>query len=61
VSWDKHGLFRAVRTMLLVPAYWALMSVAACQALFQPLNLRRRHYLEPPEPSPVTENCLVSL
>jgi cellulose synthase/poly-beta-1,6-N-acetylglucosamine synthase-like glycosyltransferase len=57
----EHGLFRAVRTMLLVPAYWALMSVAACQALFQLLNLRRRHYLEPPEPSPVTENCLVSL
>jgi cellulose synthase/poly-beta-1,6-N-acetylglucosamine synthase-like glycosyltransferase len=57
----EHGLFRAVRTMLLVPAYWALMSVAAYQALFQLLNLRRRHYLEPPEPNRVTENCLVSL
>jgi hypothetical protein len=28
-----HGLFRAVRTMLLVPVYWALMSVAAYRAL----------------------------
>ncbi len=57
----EHGLFRAVRTMLLVPAYWALMSVAAYQALFQLLHLRRRQYLEPPEPSPVTGNVLVSL
>ncbi len=31
----EHGLFRAVRTMLLVPAYWALMSVAACRALLK--------------------------
>jgi glycosyltransferase XagB len=30
----EHGLFRAVRTMLLVPAYWALISAAACRALF---------------------------
>jgi cellulose synthase/poly-beta-1,6-N-acetylglucosamine synthase-like glycosyltransferase len=57
----EHGLFRAVRTMLLVPAYWALMSVAAYQALLQLLNLRRRHSGEPSEPSPVTGNCLVSL
>jgi hypothetical protein len=35
----EHGLFRAVRTMLLVPAYWALMSVAAYWAL---LNFRLR-------------------
>jgi glycosyltransferase XagB len=35
----EHGLFRSVRTMLLVPAYWALMSVAAYRALF-PLRLR---------------------
>jgi hypothetical protein len=28
-----HGLFRAVRTMLLVPVYWALMSVAAYRAV----------------------------
>jgi cellulose synthase/poly-beta-1,6-N-acetylglucosamine synthase-like glycosyltransferase len=31
----EHGLFRAVRTMLLVPGYWALISVAAYRALFQ--------------------------
>ena len=31
----EHGLFRAVRTMLLVPAYWALMSVAAYWALLK--------------------------
>jgi glycosyltransferase XagB len=31
----EHGLFRAVRTMLLVPAYWALISLAAYRALFQ--------------------------
>ncbi len=35
----EHGLFRSVRTMLLVPAYWALMSVAAYRALF-PLRPR---------------------
>jgi hypothetical protein len=35
----EHGLFRAVRTMLLVPAYWALMSVAAYRAL---LNFQLR-------------------
>jgi hypothetical protein len=29
----EHDLFRAVRTMFLVPAYWALMSVAAYRAL----------------------------
>jgi cellulose synthase/poly-beta-1,6-N-acetylglucosamine synthase-like glycosyltransferase len=36
----EHGLFRAVRTMFLVPAYWALMSVAACRALFQPREMQ---------------------
>ncbi|HLK00817.1 MAG TPA: glycosyltransferase family 2 protein [Streptosporangiaceae bacterium] len=35
----EHGLFHAVRTMLLVPVYWALMSVAAYRAL---LSFRRR-------------------
>jgi cellulose synthase/poly-beta-1,6-N-acetylglucosamine synthase-like glycosyltransferase len=35
----EHGLFRSVRTMLLVPAYWALMSLAAYRALF-PLRPR---------------------
>jgi hypothetical protein len=29
----EQGLFRAVRTMLLAPAYWALASVAAYRAL----------------------------
>ena len=53
----EHGLFRAVRTMLLVPAYWALMSVAAYKALFQLLHPRRRHYWEPTELSPDTEHA----
>jgi glycosyltransferase XagB len=35
----EHGLFRAVRTMLLVPVYWALISLAAYRAL---LRLRPR-------------------
>jgi glycosyltransferase XagB len=49
----ERGLFTAVRTVLAVPLYWALMSVAAYKALFQLLNPRRRHYWE------LTEHGLV--
>ncbi len=38
----EHGLLRAVRTMLLAPVYWALMSVAAYRALFHLLIRRAR-------------------
>jgi cellulose synthase/poly-beta-1,6-N-acetylglucosamine synthase-like glycosyltransferase len=43
----EHGLLRAVRTMLLAPAYGALMSVAAYRALFELLHPRLRHRWEP--------------
>lgn len=56
----EHGLFRAVRTMLLVPAYWALMSVAAYRALFQLLRPRRHHYRELLQPGPATGSGLVT-
>jgi len=42
----ERGLHRAVRVMLSVPAYWALMSIAAYKALFQLLRPSRRHYWE---------------
>jgi cellulose synthase/poly-beta-1,6-N-acetylglucosamine synthase-like glycosyltransferase len=41
-----RGLYAAVRTMLAIPFYWALMSVAAYKALFQLLRPSRRHYWE---------------
>ena len=43
----EQGLLRAVRTMLLAPAYAALMSAAAYRALFQLLHPGRRHRWEP--------------
>ncbi|WP_063765439.1 glycosyltransferase family 2 protein [Nonomuraea candida] len=49
----ERGLFPAVRTMLSVPLYWALMSVAAYKALFQLLRPGRRHFWE------LTEHGLV--
>jgi cellulose synthase/poly-beta-1,6-N-acetylglucosamine synthase-like glycosyltransferase len=42
----ERGLHRAVRAMLSVPLYWALMSVAAYKALLQLLRPSRRHYWE---------------
>jgi glycosyltransferase XagB len=50
----ERGLVHCVRTALTVPAYWALMSLAAYKGLFQLLNPRRRHYWE------LTEHGLVS-
>jgi cellulose synthase/poly-beta-1,6-N-acetylglucosamine synthase-like glycosyltransferase len=46
----QQGLLRAVRTMLLAPAYGALMSAAAYRALFQLLRPRRHHLRERAEP-----------
>ena len=42
----ERGLYSAVRAMLSVPLYWALMSVAAYKALGQLLRPSRRHYWE---------------
>jgi cellulose synthase/poly-beta-1,6-N-acetylglucosamine synthase-like glycosyltransferase len=49
-----RGLHGAVRSMLAIPLYWALMSVAAYKALLQLLRPSRRHYWE------LTEHGLVS-
>lgn len=42
----KRGLYAAVRAMLTVPLYWALMSVAAYKALGQLLQPSKRHFWE---------------
>jgi cellulose synthase/poly-beta-1,6-N-acetylglucosamine synthase-like glycosyltransferase len=42
----KRGLYAAVRAMLTVPFYWALMSVAAYKALSQLLRPSKRHFWE---------------
>ncbi|WP_433260595.1 glycosyltransferase family 2 protein [Actinosynnema sp. CS-041913] len=42
----ERGLHRAVPTMLTVPLYWALMSVAAYKALSQLLRPGKRHHWE---------------
>ena len=42
----ERGLLRAVPAMLVVPLYWAMMSVAAYKALGQLLIPGRRHYWE---------------
>ncbi|MFI6499480.1 glycosyltransferase [Nonomuraea typhae] len=49
----ERGLHAAVRTMLFVPLYWALMSVAAYKAVWQLLRPSRRHFWE------LTEHGLV--
>jgi glycosyltransferase XagB len=41
-----RGLYRALRSMTLVPLYWGLMSLAAYKALLQLLRPSRRHYWE---------------
>ena len=51
-----RGLHGAVRTMIVIPVYWALMSVAAYKALFQLLRPSRRHYWELTEHGLVTES-----
>ncbi len=43
----EHGLFRAVRTMLLAPVYSALLSVAAYRAVAALLRPRPRRHQEP--------------
>jgi hypothetical protein len=52
-----RGLHGAVRTMLAIPLYWALMSVAAYKAFFQLLRPSRRHYWELTEHGLVTEQA----
>ncbi|QXJ20287.1 glycosyltransferase [Actinomadura graeca] len=42
----ERGLFPAVRTMVTVPLYWGLMSVAAYKALYQLARPSRRHFWE---------------
>jgi len=42
----KRGLYPSVKWLLVVPAYWALMSIAAFKALSQLLNPRLRHHWE---------------
>ena len=42
----ERGLLRALPAMLVVPVYWAMMSVAAYKALGQLLIPGRRHYWE---------------
>jgi cellulose synthase/poly-beta-1,6-N-acetylglucosamine synthase-like glycosyltransferase len=42
----ERGLHRAVRAMLFVPIYWALISAAAYRAIFQLARTSRRHYWE---------------
>ncbi|MGR6917155.1 hypothetical protein ACU635_23215 [[Actinomadura] parvosata] len=49
----ERGLFPAVRAMLTIPLYWALMSVAAYKALYQLARPDRRHFWE------LTEHGLV--
>jgi glycosyltransferase XagB len=51
-----RGLYGAVRSMLAIPFYWALMSIAAYKAFFQLLRPSRRHYWELTEHGLVTEN-----
>jgi cellulose synthase/poly-beta-1,6-N-acetylglucosamine synthase-like glycosyltransferase len=51
-----RGLYGAVRSMILIPVYWALMCVAAYKAFFQLLRPSRRHYWELTEHGLVTES-----
>jgi len=52
-----RGLYGAVRTMLAIPLYWALMSVAAYKAFLQVLRPSRRHYWELTVHGLVTEHA----
>jgi len=53
-----RGLYGAVRSMIAIPVYWALMSIAAYKALFQLLRPSRRHYWELTEHGLVAENAM---
>ena len=50
-----RGLYGAVRSMLAIPVYWALMSLASYKALLQLLRPSKRHYWELTEHGLVTE------
>jgi cellulose synthase/poly-beta-1,6-N-acetylglucosamine synthase-like glycosyltransferase len=52
-----RGLFAAVRTMLAIPLYWALMSIAAYKALIQLIRPSRRHYWELTQHGLVTDGA----
>jgi glycosyltransferase XagB len=54
-----RGLYGAVRSMLAIPFYWGLMSIAAYKALLQLLRPSRRHYWELTEHGLVTEHAHV--
>ena len=51
------GCTRALRSMLAMPVYWALMSLAAYKALLQLLRPSRRHYWELTQHGLVTEHA----
>lgn len=51
-----RGLYGAVRSMIAIPVYWGLISVAAYKALIQLLRPSRRHYWELTEHGLVTES-----
>jgi hypothetical protein len=53
-----RGLYGAVSSMIAIPVYWALMSIAAYKALFQLLRPSRRHYWELTEHGLVAENAM---
>jgi glycosyltransferase XagB len=55
-----RGLYAAVRTMIVIPIYWALMSVAAYKALLQLLRPSRRHYWELTQHGLVTEEGVMA-
>lgn len=52
----ERGLLGAIRALLAVPVYWALMSAAAYKALYQLLHPGRRHFWELTEHGLVTEH-----
>ena len=54
-----RGLYAAVRTMLAIPLYWALMSVAAYKAFIQLLRPSQRHYWELTQHGLVAEHSVV--
>ncbi|GAA3726702.1 glycosyltransferase family 2 protein [Salinactinospora qingdaonensis] len=53
----RIGLYGLVSGMLLLPLYWALISVAGYRAVLQLLRPSRRHYWELTEHGLVTERC----
>lgn len=53
----QRGLYRSVRTMLTVPLYWCLMSIAAYKALLQLLRPSKRHFWELTDHGLVDDNA----